>query len=56
MRSAVDAGSIMDVLISDIDTKVAIWQTLLPACKKEPLRLNGEVDEVMFLAHLISTM
>jgi hypothetical protein len=33
-----------------MDTKLAIWSTLLPACKRDPLRKDGTVDEVMFLA------
>ncbi|KAH7406715.1 hypothetical protein DE146DRAFT_402193 [Phaeosphaeria sp. MPI-PUGE-AT-0046c] len=38
-------------LIDSIDVKVASWQALLPACKKDPFYLDGTIDEVMWQAH-----
>ncbi|KAF2121990.1 Quinolinate phosphoribosyl transferase [Lophiotrema nucula] len=56
MKSFLDTGTVSDALISSVDTKIAIWHSLLPACKKDPLRHNGSVDEVMFLALEISVI
>lgn len=49
-------GTFTDTLISAVDAKVAIWQSLLPACKKDPLRADGKVDEIIYLAHLVIAM
>lgn len=38
-------------LIDLIDVKIASWQASLPSCKKEPLQLDGKIDEVMWQAH-----
>ena len=56
MRGFLETGTFGDGLISAVDAKIAIWQALLPACKKDPLRNNGQVDEVMFLAHMVAAM
>jgi hypothetical protein len=39
-----------------MDTKIAIWHSLLPPTKRDPLRQDGTVDEVMFQAHMIGAM
>ncbi|KAL6711772.1 hypothetical protein ACN47E_002815 [Coniothyrium glycines] len=39
-------------LVAIMDTKIAAWHALLPARKKDPLRLDGTHDEVMWQAHL----
>ncbi|KAF2175573.1 hypothetical protein K469DRAFT_724074 [Zopfia rhizophila CBS 207.26] len=56
MRTFVETGSFGDTLVSNAETKLAIWKSLLPTCKRDPLRPNGTVDEVMFLAHEISAI
>ena len=56
MRCFLETGTFGDTLICAIDAKVAIWQSLLPACKKDPLQPDGRVDEVMFMAHMIAAM
>jgi hypothetical protein len=43
-----------EAMIERCDTKFAIWTTLLPASKRDPLRRDGSVDEVMFLAHMMT--
>lgn len=40
-----------EAMVESCDTKFAIWSSLLPSCKKDPLRPNGEVDEVMCVCH-----
>ncbi|PVI03287.1 nicotinate-nucleotide diphosphorylase [Periconia macrospinosa] len=44
-------GRLHDEYVNLIDAKVAAWQSLLPSCKRDPLRQDGTVDEVMFMAH-----
>ncbi|KAJ4404004.1 hypothetical protein N0V91_006113 [Didymella pomorum] len=39
-----------------MDTKIAIWHSLLPPTKRDPLRQDGTVDEVMFQAHMIGAI
>ncbi|KAF2798230.1 hypothetical protein K505DRAFT_233714 [Melanomma pulvis-pyrius CBS 109.77] len=56
MRSFLATGSFGDILLASVDAKIAAWKSLLPACKKDPLHQNGKVDEVMFLAHMISAI
>ncbi|KAF2641278.1 hypothetical protein P280DRAFT_398714 [Massarina eburnea CBS 473.64] len=51
MRSFVQSGTFTDSLIASVDAKVAAWQSLLPVSKRDPLRPDGNVDEIMFLAH-----
>jgi nicotinate-nucleotide pyrophosphorylase (carboxylating) len=56
MRTFVQTGTFGDGLIAAVDAKVAAWQSLLPACKKDPMRQNGVLDEIMFQAHLMAAM
>jgi len=56
MRTFTQNGTFSDDLIAIVDAKIAVWQALLPACKKDPLQHDGKVDEVMFLAHMIASM
>ncbi|CZT01228.1 uncharacterized protein RAG0_08964 [Rhynchosporium agropyri] len=42
-----------DKAVTAADAKLVNWQMYLPPCKKEMVRLDGSVDETMFLAHLI---
>jgi hypothetical protein len=50
--NTVQAGRGIDEdLLKSRGTKVASWQTLLPASKKDPLRLDGTVDDVMYQCH-----
>ncbi|KAF1956692.1 nicotinate-nucleotide diphosphorylase [Byssothecium circinans] len=51
MRSFIELGTFTDSLIASVDAKVAAWQSLLPVSKRDPLRVDGKVDEVMFMAH-----
>jgi hypothetical protein len=43
-------------LIDRCDTKIAIWHSLLPSVKKSPMRKDGTMDEVMYMAHMIAAM
>lgn len=43
-------------LVDTMDAKIAIWHSLLPSVKRDPLRKDGTVDEVMFQAHMIGAM
>jgi len=56
MRTVVQSGTFSDSLIDAVDAKVAAWQSLLPACKKDPMLQNGNIDEIMFQAHLMAAM
>ena len=56
MKSILATGTFDEALSTAVDAKVAAWQSLLPSCKKDPLRADGKVDEIMFQAHLISAM
>ena len=56
MRSVVQTMTFSDSLVATIDAKIAAWQALLPACKKDPMRPNGSLDEIMFQAHLMAAM
>lgn len=56
MDSFVNVGQFSDELIDTCDAKIAIWQSLLPSVKKDPMRKNGQVDEVMYTAHMIAAM
>lgn len=48
MSMFLETGTFGDSLIDSCDAKLAIWTSLLPACKKDPLRKNGSLDEVMY--------
>lgn len=54
MDMFLETGTFLETMIEHHDTKFAIWRSLLPACKREPLRNDGSVDEVMFTAHMIT--
>ncbi|KAH4221081.1 hypothetical protein HBI06_161980 [Parastagonospora nodorum] len=56
MDMFVDTGTFGEAMIEVHDTKLAIWTSLLPACKKDPLRRDGTIDEVMFAAHMAATI
>ena len=56
MKSFIDTGTFNAEFVATIDAKLAIWHSLLPSVKRDPLRQDGSVDEVMFLAHLMATM
>jgi hypothetical protein len=56
MRTFLQTGTFSDSLIAAVDAKVAAWQSLLPACKKDPMRQNGNIDQVMYHAHFLSAM
>lgn len=56
MKSFVETGTFNAAFVATIDAKLAAWLSLLPASKRDPMRLDGSVDEVMFLAHLMMAM
>ena len=56
MNHYVLTGTLGDALIDSCDTKIAAWQSLLPAVKRDPLRRDGTVDELMFMAHAMAAM
>lgn len=56
MRTFLETGQFTESLTSLTEAKLAIWKNLLPASKKDPLRHDGKVDEIMYLAHMISTV
>lgn len=47
MTMFIETGTFGDNLVDSCDAKLAIWSSLLPGCKKDPLRKNGVLDEVM---------
>ena len=56
MKQFASAPRFSQELIDAVDTKIAIWHSQLPATKRDPLRIDGTVDEIMFIAHLIGAM
>ncbi|KAF1946653.1 hypothetical protein EJ02DRAFT_418397 [Clathrospora elynae] len=56
MHTFLETGTFAETMIDRCDTKLAIWSTLLPASKKDPLRQDGKVDEVMFMAHMMASI
>lgn len=56
MRMFIKFGAINDAFVNAVDTKIAVWQSLLPFSKRDPLRKDGTVDEIMFTAHEMSTI
>lgn len=56
MKIVMKTASFSESLTTLIDTKVASWQALLPSSKKEALREDGTVDEVMWQAHISAAM
>lgn len=53
MDMFLETGTFSDAMIERCDTRMAIWLSLLPASKKDPLLKDGRVDEIMFSAHMI---
>ncbi|UPX19157.1 uncharacterized protein EKO05_0009428 [Ascochyta rabiei] len=56
MNAFARTGQLSSELVESCDAKIAIWQSLLPSVKKDPMRKNGQVDEVMFMAHMIAAI
>lgn len=56
MNTFATVGQFTNELIDTCDAKIAIWNSLLPSVKKDPMRKNGQVDEVMYIAHMIGAM
>lgn len=56
MNNFIMTGTMSEELIRECDTKVAVWQSLLPAVKKDPMQKDGQIDEVMFMAHGMALM
>lgn len=52
MNIFVETGTFGEAIIERCDTKLAIWTSLLPTSKRDPLKRDGSVDEVMFAAHM----
>ncbi|KAF2828271.1 hypothetical protein CC86DRAFT_439329 [Ophiobolus disseminans] len=51
MKAVQTGGGFDETLVDTVDAKIASWQALLPVCKKDPMRMDGTVDEVMFQCH-----
>jgi hypothetical protein len=56
MERFLNSGTFQEAMTDHFDTKLAIWTSLLPACKRDPLKKDGRVDEVMFTAHMIANI
>ncbi|KAI4955716.1 hypothetical protein J4E91_001577, partial [Alternaria rosae] len=56
MKSFIDTAIFSETMTENCDMKLAIWSSMLPACKKDPLRPDGQVDEVMYMAHMCAAM
>lgn len=56
MVSFRNTGTFNPSFVWKIDAKLAAWRSLLPASKKDVMRPDGSVDEVMFLAHMMATI
>ena len=56
MREFASAPRFSKELIDAVDTKIAVWHSQLPAVKRDPLRIDGTVDEIMFIAHMIGAV
>jgi len=50
MKSFIDTATFSETMTENCDMKLAIWSAMLPACKKDSLRPDGQVDEVMYAA------
>jgi hypothetical protein len=53
IRSFLYTATLSESVVETVDLKLASWFSLLPPCKKDPLQMNGEVDEVLFTAHMV---
>ncbi|KAF3047399.1 hypothetical protein E8E12_003221 [Didymella heteroderae] len=56
MRTFATSTHFSRELVDTMDAKIAIWHSLLPSTKRDPLRKDGTVDEVIFQAHMIGAM
>lgn len=56
MRQFASAPRFSKELIDTLDTKIAVWHSQLPVAKRDPLQIDGTVDEIMFMAHMIGAM
>ncbi|KAL5412764.1 hypothetical protein PMIN04_009699 [Paraphaeosphaeria minitans] len=56
MKSFIETGVFNTVFVATVDAKIAVWHSLLPASKRDPMRQDGTVDEVMFLSHLMASI
>ncbi|KAI4627561.1 uncharacterized protein J4E87_004125 [Alternaria ethzedia] len=43
MKSFIDTAIFSETMAENCDMKLAIWSAMLPACKKDPLRPDGQV-------------
>ncbi|GCB18988.1 hypothetical protein AAWM_01873 [Aspergillus awamori] len=46
-------AALVHTICENADISVAAWHSLLPPCKRDPLRSDGTVDEIMFKAKFI---
>jgi hypothetical protein len=56
MKAFATGAHLSRELIDTCDAKIAIWHSLLPSVKKDPMRKDGKVDEVIYMAHMIAAM
>jgi hypothetical protein len=56
MDMFLESGTFGEAIVEFFDTKLAIWTSLLPTSKKDPLRRDGTIDEIMFVAHMIAVV
>jgi hypothetical protein len=56
MKTFMETGVFNTAFVAIVDAKLAVWHSLLPASKRDPMRQDGTIDEVMFLAHLMASM
>jgi hypothetical protein len=56
MDMFLESGTFGEAIIERCDTKIAIWTSLLPVCKRDPQRRDGSIDELMFAAHMIAVV
>jgi hypothetical protein len=56
MKTFVETGVFNTAFVAIVDAKLAVWHSLLPVSKRDPMRQDGTIDEVMFLAHLMASM
>lgn len=52
MAAFQSTGLISDATIDDTDGRLVNWRLHLPEGKRDVLRGSGEVDEVLFFAHM----
>lgn len=56
MNAMMAGGEFDENLVETVDSKIASWQALLPASKKDPMRMDGTIDEVMWQAQSSAAM